>query len=85
MELKSHRLTTCEVTTDGQLILLGLADAAGDAATIGLSTDQAGALGMTLPGLIEQARRKKFGDRALCFADRLASRQYNALPIRKRE
>ena len=73
MEIDSQALTTCEVAPDGETISLGLVDTAGDPATIRLSLDQASALAMTLPGLIDKALQTRFGDQGLRNAYRLAS------------
>ena len=55
MEIDSQALTTCDVSQDGRAISLGFVDTTGNPATIRLSLDQAGALLMTLPGLIDRA------------------------------
>ena len=55
MEIDSQALTTCEVARDGEAFSLGFVDTTGNPATIRLSIDQAGALLMTLPGLIDRA------------------------------
>jgi hypothetical protein len=73
MEIKSQALTTCEITDDGGAVSLGFVDSVGKAASIELSLDQVGALAMTLPALIEQALRKRYGDHTLRYAYPLAS------------
>ncbi len=73
MEIESQSLTTCEVTADGGAISLGFVNSAGKPATIRLSLNQVGALAMTLPGLIDKALQKRFGDRSLRYAYPLAS------------
>jgi hypothetical protein len=73
MEIESQELTTCEVAPDGSAISLGFTDRAGNPATIRLSQDQAGALLMTLPGLIDNALQTRFGDQSLRYAYLLAS------------
>jgi len=73
MEIDSQALTSCEVATDGGTITLGFVDAAGNPATIRLSLDQAGALLMTLPGLIDRTLQTRFADQSLRYAYPLAS------------
>ena len=73
MEIDSQALTSCEVATDGGTITLGFVDAAGNPATIRLSLDQAGALLMTLPGLIDRTLQRRFADQSLRYAYPLAS------------
>jgi hypothetical protein len=55
MEIDSQALTTCEVAPNGDAISLGFVGTVGNLATIRLSLDQAGALLMTLPRLIDRA------------------------------
>ena len=73
MEIDSQALTTCEVAPDGEAISLGFVDTTGNPATIRLSSDQASALLMTLPGLIDRALQTRFGDQSLRYAYPLAS------------
>jgi hypothetical protein len=73
MEIDSQALTKCEVASDGEAISLGFVDTTGNPATIRLSIDQAGALLMTLPGLIDKAMQTRFADQSLRYAYRLAS------------
>ena len=73
MEIDSQALTTCEVAPDGEAISLGFVDTTGNPATIRLSIDQAGALLMTLPGLIDRALQKRFADQSLRYAYPLVS------------
>ncbi|BAM90136.1 hypothetical protein S58_41500 [Bradyrhizobium oligotrophicum S58] len=73
MELRAKALTICEVVDDGETISLGFEDAAGRPAALSLSVSQAGALVMTLPGLLELALRTRYGDQALRYAYPLAS------------
>lgn len=63
MEITTQALTTCEVAADGGAVSLGFVDANGKPATIRLSLNQVGALAMTLPGLIDKALQRRFGDR----------------------
>ncbi len=73
MEIKSQALTSCEIAPDGHAVSLGFVDAAGQPSSVQLTLDQVGALAMTLPALIEQALRKRFGDQSLRYAYPLAS------------
>ena len=73
MEIDSQALTTCEVGPDGEAISLGFVDTTGNPATIRLSIDQAGALLMTLPRLIDRALQTRFADQSLRYAYPLAS------------
>ena len=73
MEIDSQALTTCEVAPDGEAISLGFVDTTGNPATIRLSIDQAGALLMTLPGLIDRALQTRFADQSLRYTYPLAS------------
>ncbi|CAL77133.1 hypothetical protein BRADO3339 [Bradyrhizobium sp. ORS 278] len=73
MELRAKALTICEVVDQGETISLGFEDAAGRQGVLNLSVNQAGALVMTLPGLLELALRTRYGDQALRYAYPLAS------------
>jgi hypothetical protein len=73
MQINTQSLTTCEVAADGGAISLGFVDSTGNPATIQLSLNQVGALVMTLPGLIDKALQKRFGDQSLRYAYPLAS------------
>jgi hypothetical protein len=73
MKIDSQALTNCDVSQDGGAISLSFADTIGNPATIRLSLDQAGALLMTLPGLIDRALQTRFGDQSLRYAYPLAS------------
>jgi hypothetical protein len=73
MEIDGQTFTTCEVAPNGDAISLGFVDATGNPATIRLSSDQASALLMTLPGLIDRALQTRFGDQSLRYAYPLAS------------
>ena len=73
MEIDSQALTTCEVAPDGEAISLGFVDTSGNPATIRLPLNQASALAMTLPGLIDQALQTRLGDQSLRHAYPLAS------------
>jgi hypothetical protein len=67
MEIDIQALATCGVAPDSDAISLGFVDATGSPATIRLSLDQAGALLMTLPGLIDTAVQRNFRDRRLAM------------------
>lgn len=73
MEITTQALTTCEVAADGGAVSLGFVDANGKPATIRLSLNQVGALAMTLPGLIDKALQRRFGDQNLRYAYPLQS------------
>jgi hypothetical protein len=62
MEIKSSKLTTCDVTGDGEVIRLDLIDAAGNPGSLRLPFEQAGALAMTLPGLLTRALKARCGN-----------------------
>jgi hypothetical protein len=64
MKIETQALTTCEVTADGEVISLGFVDSGGKPATIRLSSNQAGALAMTLPELIDKTPRPVSATRA---------------------
>jgi hypothetical protein len=73
MEIDVQALTTCEVALAGDAISLGFIEATGSPATIRLSLEQAGALLMTLPGLVDAALQRSFRDRSLRYTFPLAS------------
>jgi hypothetical protein len=73
MEIKVRSLRTCEVATGGGAISLGFEDMAGNLAAVSVSLNQAGALIMTLPALLEAALRARYGDQSLRYAYPLAS------------
>jgi hypothetical protein len=73
MEIDSNALITCDVAKDGGAISLGFVDTSGNPATIRLPLNQASALAMTLPGLIDQALQTRLGDQSLRHAHPLAS------------
>ena len=73
MDIDSEALTTCEVIANGHAISLGFVDTVGNPATIRLSLDQAGALLMTLPRLIDRALQTRFVDQSLRYTYPLAS------------
>src|SRR5258707_15451861 len=62
MEIESSKLTTCDVALDGKVITLNLIDAAGNPVSMRLPFYQAGALAMTLPGLLTKALKARYGD-----------------------
>jgi hypothetical protein len=61
MEISSAELTTCDVTPDGKIVTLNLIDVAGNPVSLRLPLDQAGALTMTLPGLLTKAVKARDG------------------------
>jgi hypothetical protein len=73
MDIDSQALTTCEVAANGHAISLGFVDTVGNPATIRVSLDQAGALLMTLPRLIDRALQTRFVDQSLRYTYPLAS------------
>jgi hypothetical protein len=72
-DIDVKRLTDCAISADGESISLRLADQGGNASTVKLSIENAGALTMTLPRLIEQALKTKFRDDSLRYAFPLES------------
>jgi hypothetical protein len=60
MEIKSAKLTTCDVTHDGEVIRLNLVDSAGNPVSVRLPFEQAGALTTTLPGLLTRALAARY-------------------------
>jgi hypothetical protein len=72
-DIDVKRLTDCEISSDGECISLRIADAGGQSSTVRLSVENAGALTMTLPRLIEQALQTKFRDDTLRYAFPLQS------------
>jgi len=80
LEIHSQALTTCEIAPDGQAISLGFVDASGRPAAIKLPVEQVGALVLTLPMLIEQALRRKFGDDSLRYTYPLGSWTFEQSP-----
>lgn len=72
-DMTPQSLTTCEVAPDGNTIVIHFTDVQGAAAQIRLSLNQVGGLAMTLPGVITQALRVRYGDHSLKYAYPLAS------------
>ena len=72
-QIDSRTLTTCAIAPDGKTVSLGLTDASGRPVAVRLPLEQAGALAMTLPSLIEQALRRRFRDDSLRFTFPLGS------------
>jgi hypothetical protein len=62
MEIESSKLTTCDVTRDGEVIRLNFVDVAGNSMSLRLPFEQAGALAMTLPGLLTRALTARYGN-----------------------
>ena len=73
MVIEPQSLTTCEVASDGNTVVLGFTDSQGKPAQISLSLNQIGGLAMTLPDLITKALRLRYGDHSLRYAYPLAS------------
>ena len=73
MDIESQSLTMCEVTPDGNTIVLGFTDSSGAPARIRLPLSQIVALAMTLPDLINKALQSRYGDDTLRYAYPLAS------------
>lgn len=71
--IDSRALTTCAVAPDGKTISLGFTGASGQPVAVRVPLEQAGALAMTLPTLIEQALRRQFRDDSLRFTFPLGS------------
>ena len=67
MEIASSKLTTCDVAPDGEVITLNLVDAAGNPVSLRLPFGQAGALAMTLPGLLSKALKARCGNESLRY------------------
>ena len=65
--IDGRQLTACEISADGSQVRLGVLDAAGNPAMLTLPVDQAGALGMTLPSVVEQALRLRYRDESLRY------------------
>ncbi len=62
MKIRSSRLTTCRVATDGRNVDLEFIDCSGATVTVELPFDQAEAMVMTLPSLLAHALRMQTGD-----------------------
>jgi hypothetical protein len=73
MDIEAQSLTACDVAADGGLISLSFVDSNGQPANILMSLHQAGALIMTLPGILERALQTRFADSTLRYAYPLAS------------
>ena len=67
MEIESSKLTTCDVAPDGDFVTLDLVDVAGNPVSLRLPFDQAGALAMTLPGLLSKALKARCGNESLRY------------------
>jgi hypothetical protein len=67
MQIDPSALTTCEVAPDGA-VSLGFVDSAGNPSTLRLSLNQVGTLVMTLPGLLDKALQRCYGDGSLRYA-----------------
>jgi hypothetical protein len=67
MEIASSKPTTCDVAPDGEVVTLNLVDVAGNPVSLRLPFDQAGALAMTLPGLLSKALKARCGNESLRY------------------
>jgi hypothetical protein len=61
VKIRSHVLTTCRVTADGETVELGLVDDAGTEVSLELPFEQAEAVVMTLPQLLTRALQRRTG------------------------
>ena len=73
MKMEGRSLTSCAISPDGGSIRLGFLDAEGVPCHLDLPVEQAGAVAMTLPSLIEKAMRARFNDASLRYAHPLSS------------
>jgi hypothetical protein len=62
VKIRSRRLTTCHVATDGSDVGLEFIDGSGTSVTVELPFDQAEAVAMTLPSLLVRALKQQTGD-----------------------
>jgi hypothetical protein len=62
VKIRSRKLTTCRVASDGSDVGLEFLDQSGTAVTVELPLDQAEALIMTLPHLLARAVRRQTGN-----------------------
>jgi hypothetical protein len=67
MDIESARLTTCDVTRDGEVVRLKFIDTSGNDVVLSLPFAQAGALTMTLPHLLTKALKARFGNEGSRF------------------
>lgn len=68
MDIDVKALTTYKISDDGERASLRLVDAAGVETSLRFAIDDLGNLLMTLPGLIEAALQRRYGDAAFRFA-----------------
>jgi hypothetical protein len=61
-KIRSKKLTTCHVASDGTNVGLGFLDGSGTPVTVELPLDQAEAVVMTLPHLLARAVKQQTGD-----------------------
>jgi hypothetical protein len=61
MKICSSKLTTCEVSDDGEVVELRLLNSSSDAVSVQLPFEQAQSLVMTLPHLLARALRRRTG------------------------
>jgi hypothetical protein len=67
VKIRSRKLTTCRVASDGLDVGLEFLDQSGTAVTVELPLDQAEALIMTLPHLLARAVRRQTGNQDARF------------------
>ena len=80
MRIESKSLSICGISADGQTISLGFVDTSGQEASLKIPVEQAGALAMTLPGLIEEALKRRFHDDSLRYTYPLDSWTFERSP-----
>ncbi len=73
MHIDVQDLTEFDIGNDGRSVTLHVADTNGSPIALNLQIAQLGMLAMTLPGLIDAAIRRQFGDSSCRFAYPLES------------
>ena len=68
MNIEVDELTTYKISEDGESVVLRLKDEAGKEISLSFKISDLGNLVMTLPGLIEGALRRQYGDASFRFA-----------------
>jgi hypothetical protein len=71
VKIASRQLTTCTVLREGEVVTLGLVDEAGIEVALHLPFDQAQAVAMTLPTLLNEALKSLTGSTTARYAFRL--------------
>lgn len=74
MDIDVKALTTYAISEDGESVALKLQDATGAEQSLRFPLSELGNLVMTLPGLIELALRRQYGDASFRFAYPVGSR-----------